>query len=276
MKPACSRPVRTKPRYRNRIATLLKKKTPAGKDKRTGRTAREYLYINACHSKRFIRYTGLEFWEFMRSVPSGVDRLLLLEPTVYTGDRSKTGFVAMENERFEQLLHEDVHAYGNFTWVDYDKREHVEQLQPVEIAELLYLMHMGQPLNSPFIDRIKNRFVYLAHDDGWYGKLYCRTFEDFGEIVAGKIRFMVQCASGADCVVLPTVLQNELLDLSKDGLMMDFQNLRSGEEMGIPLYLLGDIADADGMMNKYRQLKHEGKPFGRIIYANGCWTIEEG
>jgi hypothetical protein len=34
------------------------------------------------------------------------------------------------------------------------KRENVEQLEPLEIAELLYLGHMFKPVHSPFFDKI--------------------------------------------------------------------------------------------------------------------------
>jgi hypothetical protein len=43
----------------------------------------------------------------------------------------------------------------------------------ITMTEILYLPHFGKSLITPFFNRINNNFVYLAHDDGWFCKLYC-------------------------------------------------------------------------------------------------------
>ena len=77
----------------------------------------------------------------------------------------------------------------------------LNELTGQEIAELLYLGHQKQHLKLPFYNKLGNRFVYLAHDDGFFNKTYYRSFKDFfhflseaisdklGELKARKVNF---------------------------------------------------------------------------------------
>ena len=39
-------------------------------------------------------------------------------------------------------------------------------------------------LRPPFYSYLGNRYVYLAHDDGWYNKTYYRDLNDFYNLLS--------------------------------------------------------------------------------------------
>ena len=41
------------------------------------------------------------------------------------------------------------------------------------------MAHKKEPLGRRSSRLLKNRFVYLSHDDGWYNKVYYRRISDF-------------------------------------------------------------------------------------------------
>ncbi len=130
--------------------------------------------------------------EFVKYAPAEICNLLLIKSEYYGAQLNwKSRFEFVEHNDIGHLLKDDIYNYGDFCWVDFNKIEEVDELEPVEIAELLYLGHMFEPLKSPFFDKIQNKYAYLAHDDGWFCRLYCRDYADFGEIIANKITDMV-------------------------------------------------------------------------------------
>ena len=102
-------------------------------------------------------------------------------------------------ERINKLAAEDVYGYGNFCWIDFIEEEVLNELTGQEIAELLFLGHQKQHLKSPFYNKLGNRFVYLAHDDGWLNKTYYRSFKDFFHLLSEVIATKLEIKAGENC-----------------------------------------------------------------------------
>ena len=93
------------------------------------------------------------------------------------------------------------------------------QLDRQQVAEILFLAHMGEPIESPFFAPLGNRFAYLSHDDGWYGKLYCRDMGEFMSVLWKKL-------TGKANTPTPVKMQNELLSMAQKGLAIDMEETR--------------------------------------------------
>ncbi len=164
---------------------------------------------------------------------------------------------------------------GNFHWIDYSNEEDLNDCTPEERAEVLYLSHFGKPLKSPFFGRIMNNFIYLAHDDGWYCKLYCRDMSVFSDIIAHKIAAGFSTSKRKYTMDADT--KNHLLELTKEGLLIDFSSIyRTDSSVGLNYYIIGHYQDMDEMYSNLEQNKQQAKIRGHIEHKNKIWKVYNG
>lgn len=240
------------------------------------RRMQDVFYINAFPDNNEVVYYGIQLYEFIKYVPTELNQLLLLRAEYYSaGCRSKTKFEMVDKDEMEDFLNDDIYGYGDFCWVDFNKRENVEGLEPLEIAELLYLGHMFRPVKSPFFDKIQNRYAYLAHDDGWFCRLYCRYYPDFEDVIANKVIDMVSTSKRRKIYPFPKELKGELMNLAKDGLLIDFSNtLKSSKSIEIPIYCIGKFLNMDDMYNDLKRHIKRSKYSARLFHENKKWFID--
>ena len=159
--------------------------------------------------------------------------------------------------------------------MDFNQRENFEKLEPLEIADLLYLGHMFEPVRSPFFDRIQNRYAYLAHDDGWYCKLYCRFFRDFEDVIANKIVSMVSTSKRRRIYPLSSDLKKNLMSLAENGLLIDLSNIsKVNNTIEIPIYCIGKFLNMDDMYNDLKRHISRSKFSARLVHRNKEWVID--
>lgn len=240
------------------------------------RRKRDVFYLNAFPAKKEIIYYGLEFREFLKYAPVKIDKMLLLKPQNYTSGRdSKTNFEIIEKKEIEVFSEEDIYEYGDFCWVDFDDRNHVEKLQPEEIAELLYLGHMFIPIKSPFFEKINNRYTYIAHDDGWFCRLYCKYFEDFQEVIANKINNNSKLTKKNENVSFPEEIKRKLFSFATNGLLIDFGNqVIDNNTIEIPIYTIGKFTNMDNMYNDLKKHISRSNYSAKLVCKNNRWDIK--
>ena len=240
------------------------------------RRLRDVFYINAFPENKEIVYYGMQLNEFLKCTPVEINKLLILEGEYFgRGFRSKTKLQVVENDEMEEFLGEDIYSYGNFAWVDFEDRDNLEKLEPIEIAELLYLGHMFKPINSPFFEKIQNRYAYLAHDDGWFCRLYCKEYSDFQEIICNKIINTVSTSKRRKIYPFSKEVKEELLNLSKDGLLIDFNNfIKYEKSIEVPIYTIGKFLDMDEMYNNLQANISRAKYSAYLVHKNKKWVID--
>lgn len=136
---------------------------------------RTQIYLKANLSKNEFICSGIEFKEFVRFLSFPIENIILLK-TDYPGNAYAHCFELLEGRAsIEALTKENIYNYGDFCFVDYETAGIVAQLNDGEIAELLFTAHMFRPLKFTFFEKLNNRFIYLAHDDGFYCKLFMRN-----------------------------------------------------------------------------------------------------
>src|SRR5438128_2657526 len=67
------------------------------------------------------------------------------------------------------------------------KRRVRDSRNPRDVASLLYVGRLYRALGTPFKASLKNRFLYLSHDDGWMLKLYARSTADVERMLEGVV-----------------------------------------------------------------------------------------
>lgn len=217
----------------------------------------------------------MEFNEFIKFIPIELNNVLLLKSEYYgPGYNVKYNFETVNKEEIQDFIKEDIYGYGDFCWVDFDKFENVDSLEPSEVAELLYLGHMFLPVESPFFEKIQNSYAYLAHDDGWFCRLFCKSFEDFREVIANKLVSVVSTSKRRKIYPLHDELKSQLLSMAEDGLLIDFSNvLKCDRSIEIPIYKIGKFVDMDAMYNDLKRHIGRARYSAKLVYKNKVWTI---
>ena len=211
---------------------------------------RSKLYIKANTEERSFTYSGISFSEFIQYLDNPLDNLLLAKGD-YMGNAQAHHFELLEGATEIRALAEGgIDPFGDLCFLDYQQPGAAARLDRQQVAEILFLAHIGEPIESPFFAPLDNRFAYLSHDDGWYGKLYCRSMGEFMSVLWKKL-------TGKANAPMSAKMQNELLSIAQKGLAIDM------EEPHCPLpgiYIVGEYTDMDELMNHWQEIKATATP----------------
>jgi hypothetical protein len=238
---------------------------------------RDLIYVHLNQADQYVLSYGIEFEEFSLAFSDSLNNLLLLKHRFDDTDfNMHTLLEYCPEERVPKLAEEDVYRYGDFCWIDFFEEEGLNELTGHEIAELLYLGHLKHHLKIPFYSKLNNRFVYLAHDDGWFNKTYYRSFKDFFQLLSigiasklGRIKQEKSLLGIRKKRLYPNVNKEILLSLTpfiKEGICIsikDADNQRSRIE--IPIWVIGDFANMDDMYEEYERILTE-ECHAKLIY----------
>lgn len=244
------------------------------------------LYIKMNRTEHHVLSHGITFSDLFNSVPNPIQSVLLLQHKFEDVSlHLRSYFHYIEEDKIKDLAEEDVSRYGEFSWVDFDNLEALDELEDQEIAELLFMHHMKHPLKSPFFQRMNNRFVYLAQDDGWFNKTYYRNLDDFYDVLALLIMKMVEKENKhkrmlffKKTVNVEPIDKNTLQELSVllcEGCAIDTEKVNASRaKFEIPIYSVGDYWNMDEMREAYENAKK--KPDVVLIYnkKEKKWAIQ--
>lgn len=230
---------------------------------------RDLIYIHHNSIDQYVISYGIEFKEFMDSLSTKLNNLLLLKHRFNDADfNMHTLLEFVPKEKMDRLINDGVYGYGNFCWVDFAEVEALNELNGQEIAELLYLGHIKQHLKQPFYQKLQNQFAYLAHDDGWFNKIYYRQLDHFYEML-GKVvgEKMSQLHTKKTLFNLrknkpfPTVSGKSFTQVSsliKEGIVISLKNREEiKQRIEIPIWVIGDFIDMDDMYEEASKIEND-------------------
>jgi hypothetical protein len=235
-------------------------------------TGRTKLYVKFNQKSNEFIYSGIEFAEFLQYLSEPINNILLLKGDYY-GNRREHNFELIEGEEeIIKLAKENIYNYGDFCFVDYEKAINIQRADKKQIAELLYLGHMFEPFESPFFDTLQNQFAYVAHDDGWYCKLYCNNPYDFINVICRKILV----SRSVDSILEPQdSIKEMLLERVKEGLLIDLEEkINVTESVCIPLYSIGEYSNMDDILNNIMMLKGKADKTYILYISQDRWSFE--
>lgn len=245
----------------------------------------DLFYMQMNKSEQYVLSHGITFTDFIKSMNNPIESVLLLEhkfDDVQLHLRSLFNYI--EHEKIQDLIKEDVSSYGEFSWVDFDDIEALDELDGQEIAELLFLNHMKHPLRSAFFQKLNNRFVYLAHDDGWINKTYYRNLDDF----YGVLRYIIMNVMKREqkhkgFMFFKKTSKPEPIDFSSlknlsgllyEGCVIDTEKVKSSRaKFEIPFYKLGTYWNMDEMKDAYENMKRNPDIVVTYNLKEKRWTL---
>jgi hypothetical protein len=248
----------------------------------------DYIYVNGTVRKQcFITY-GLTFKEYMKVFGPKIQHILLIKHQFDFGTLNYHTFLEyVDEDNMKQLLEDEVHRYGDFCWVDFDDTSSLDLLEPMEIAELLYLGHKKHPVTTAFYSKLNNRLAYLSYQDGWFNKIFYKDMEDFYQVLECLIPLKVnerlkkkfhlfQKQKSLPC--LPVEISHSLSRLSEQGLLIDFTDIQENRKtFQIPVYTIGKFLNMDDMIEQISELKMDAAFKGQLIYLkkSQIWSLHK-
>jgi len=209
------------------------------------------IYVKIYLDAHKMVISKFNFSDLIEYTPIPLNNILLLKSD-YIGENRRHNFELLEGKRdIAKMIKDKAYSYGDFCFTDYEDIPAVEQLSDEQIAELLYMAHLYKPLNSPFFEVLKNNFVYLGHDDGWYCKIYCKEKELLNSLLLNKLRGDIQqTIKNKNTIVLPNKIVENTLKFSVDGLLIELEKQRQkSEDILIRFYKVGEYKDIDKLLN---------------------------
>ena len=219
------------------------------------------IYANLSPERNEAVFSGIKFADFIECTLIPIENILLLSP-IDIGEKYCHNFELIEGkDNIAKLKLENIYRYGNFNFVDYANNALVNSLSKEQVAELLYLAHMYEPLKTPFFDKLQNNYAYLSHDDGWYCKLYCKEWQASTSILLNKLLKCIQQTFCDKVHSLPDSLTEKITELSTRGLLIQLdiekQKNKPGQEnkcAAIKLYEVGEYENMDKLFNNLKNI----------------------
>jgi hypothetical protein len=236
---------------------------------------KDVIYIIYNEEEQSATSMGIEFIDFGNSLTMELNNVLLLA-SGYIGEdfHSGIGLEFVRKEHLSGLYKENVYSYGDFCWVDFDGIASLDNLEPQEKAELLYLGHYKKALRSPFFDKLNNKFVYLAHDDGWYNKVFHKDKNDYIDMLRHLFPNRLKTYK-KNVQPLSLDVGQQLVSLARDGLLIDlYRTIKSRNGVEIPFNVIGKIMDFDDVYNNMERHKAKAKSEYWLLYKNNQWMIK--
>lgn len=232
------------------------------------------LYLNLHPEKNMMICYGIDLGDFLKCLPQKSDKVLLLEPELsdseYYNNLQITTIAAVQN-----YLIQIGNRIGDLCWIDIGDPRNVEKLNPSQIAELLYLGKMFEPVSSPFIDIIGNNYVYLSHDNGWMLKLYSKFMNSFLDLISNKIINTVSSLRARKVFEFSNQTKNKIFKLAESGLIIDFNNINFSQKIiEVPIYCIGKYIDMDIVIGEYRRIISCAESYARLYQSNSDWKID--
>jgi len=235
------------------------------------RRLRDIVYFDTSFDEFNTRFYGINFSEFLKVSPRKFNNILLLNSEYWRGEYNQnTSLYYLKNDQFEKFIEDDEYSIGDFCWIDFKESSELDTLKPQELAELLYLGHKQCPLNISFFERLNNFYCYCGHDDGWRTKLYCKVKTDISEIISNTVTLNLESFKRRRIYEINTEVKEELLKLSRGGLLIDFSDLVTDRNLiSIPFYVIGKDLNMDDMYNNQEKLKYNSQIKGYLKQKTG-------
>lgn len=233
------------------------------------------IYAHMNHVDHYVLTYGIEFHEFCQAFPD-LSNLLLLRHRYEDGNFNlHTLLEYVDTDSIKRLIEDNVAAYGDFCWIDFDDEEALNRLDGQEIAELLYLGHIKNHLRIPFYRKLNNRFAYLSHEDGWLNKTYYRTMDDFyitlGSSISMKLndkgeKTFFGRRKRKEIPEIPVEILYPFIEEMKEGMIISIEKaVHTRTSVEIPIWVIGDFYDMEEMYEEYKEI-HDRPLDGKIVF----------
>lgn len=141
-----------------------------------------FIYINWEQVNNLVIAYGITSADFVNGMPEVPQRIVLIDGKLegnQVNGHTRFQTVTGQNSVREFLLSR---TDSPKMWLDYHESDDLDLMMPSEIAELLYMAHMGTHYHLPLYLKLQNAYAYLGTNTGFV-KVYYRKMATFEHIL---------------------------------------------------------------------------------------------
>ncbi|OIN67746.1 hypothetical protein BLD48_02570 [Exiguobacterium sp. KRL4] len=235
-----------------------------------------YLYEDAENHR--LTMSGVSFSDFTLSIDS--KRPLLVSGAAFKSAKQsfRTAFHYVEGHEVEQFAQSSDVERSPLSTIDIRSSHSLDTLTDVEIAELLFLMHMKRGMPSPFLASVGNEWAYFSEQDSMQATVYLKDWSTIEHVLSlliqRKIRreFRVLSASPLTAEIIIN-----LRHLLHEGVLIDFANVKQSvftRQITIPVYVAGRYEDMTVLKEDLDTNKESIVKRGELIHRKKNWIFE--
>ncbi|QOR35455.1 hypothetical protein IMX26_01005 [Clostridium sp. 'deep sea'] len=121
--------------------------------------------------------------------------------------------------------------------------------------------------------KLKNKYLYLAHDDEYNTRIYMQDLKDYRNVITAKL-----CAElkgrRRHMEDISQEINNELYQLAMTGMLIDFTNIsRDRNYVRVQIYQLGDLCGYDAVEQTLYRKKQCLGAYKTLEYKRGKWKL---
>lgn len=238
--------------------------------------ARYYCYIEIDEQQHCVYSSGIEFKLFMEHIPQKPKNILLLESEFNDRKYNKsTHLYYADSSNMNDLVTDNVYDYGNFRWVDFENQQSLDELSKLDLAKLLYFSHRCEPFDSICFPTLQNNYLYAAHDDDWWTRVFMLRLEEYLSVLEGKILKEFK-GRKRSIKPIPKEIVETLYSIALSGMVIDFEHICFFDGgTCVRIYKIGHQDSFDEIHARLDEKRNHW--FGNLEYLNRSkkWTFRE-
>lgn len=209
-----------------------------------------------------------------------LDRPMIICRTDIKGMRqsSRTRFRYIEAHELSTFSTKYLNNQTSFTAIDFPDYNLLETLSDHEIAEILFLSHMERGLKGPFLNSIQNEIAYFNESNDRHSSLYIKDWATIQRFLQSVLQSKLdRDIRNISFVPIPLPVISEILDLSPQGLIIDFDHTKRSlfnRQIAISFYVAGRYEDMSVLEEDFDAKKESIALKGQLTYRRRSWDIE--
>ncbi|MCY9807564.1 hypothetical protein OXT66_08455 [Lentilactobacillus senioris] len=243
-----------------------------------------FVFINTNPISNMVLSMGVTTADYVNGLEQLPENIVLLQDDENSANgynsHSRFNLVSGANEVRHYLLAKSTDPKK---FIDFNDVDGLNSLMASEIAELLYLTHMGTPMNRPFSSKLLNQYIYLEQGDGTV-RSYYRRFSAFNHVLEISIKRNLRDSHNSRRVFLrPLAIKDidrpillDLITKGNDGLFILFDALNERRKIyRIPLLAPKD-PDQAAMILRTQSITENAEIIGNLMYniQTSQWDLE--
>ncbi|QBP18874.1 hypothetical protein [Acetilactobacillus jinshanensis] len=245
-----------------------------------------FIYVSTDIVRRMVVARGIDSIDFVRGLKEIPHNIILLndDRRHANGLNAHTKFSVIQGQQNVKayLLNDQI---NNKRVIDYHSNEDLDELLDYEIAELLYLSHMGFPMHDAFSSKLHNHYIYLMMRSH-FTKIYYERLLTFNRVLNNSVkRHMLLTAKNFHSHLhfmplgklnrfsfhvadVPLAILKQLVNITENGMIIAFDEtdkVKHHRIFKIPL-LVEKFPDAQSTWYYKSDIYQNTKKIGWLLY----------
>ena len=226
-----------------------------------------HLFVHMNEVNQFVIFSGITLKQFFNATSPLHNLLLLKHGYQDSSFNMHTQLEFVTNDDIKKFVKKMGDYTGDICWLDFLDEKDLNQLTPIEQANLLYLSHKKEPIDSPFSPKLKNRFAYYSSSNEKNTKIYFRHLLDSELLISNLYNHLIEekelnssfwrRKSKGNIPKLDAEILKAYRSFAKEGALLSLYKIEKSKNYGIEIRMLSDYDFPDEVWDDLNEILKE-------------------